>query len=193
MKRKEGGKSTLQLLGIREIGERELITERGDALTAFLIRPSNLSVLSRESLEARIYALMTVLKGVPEMGILCLDSRENFDDNKRFLRKRLEEEREPAVRKLLAADLRHLDVMQVQMATAREFLLLVWPREKGEREKAAFLARIHKMLEEQGFKGRVAERDDLKRILAVYFEQNVTNERYEDFDGERWVIGNEGR
>lgn len=191
MKRKENGISTSQLIGIREIGERRLVTERGDEVTAFLIRPSNLSVLSRESLDARIYALMTVLKGVPEMGILCLDSRENFDDNKRFLKKRLEEEREPAVRKLLAADLKHLDVMQVQMATAREFLLLVWPREKGEREKAAFLSRIHKMLEEQGFQGRIAERDDLKRILAVYFEQNVTNEKYEDFDGERWVLGNE--
>lgn len=188
MKRKGSGASTSQLIGIREITEDGLVTERGEEVTAFLIRPSNLSVLSRESLEARIYALMTVLKGVPEMGILCLDSRENFDDVKRFLRARLEEEREPAVRKLLAADLRHLDKMQVQMATAREFLLLVWPREKGEREKNAFLSRIHKMLEEQGFKGSIAGKDDLKRILAVYFEQNVTNERYEDFDGERWVV-----
>ena len=113
MKRKGSGASTSQLIGIREITEDGLVTERGEDVTAFLIRPSNLSVLSRESLEARIYALMTVLKGVPEMGILCLDSRENFDDVKRFLRARLEEEREPAVRKLLAADLRHLDKMQV--------------------------------------------------------------------------------
>ena len=28
----------------------------------------------------------------------------------------------------------------------------------------------------------------LKRMLGVYFEQNVTTEKFEDFDGDRWVI-----
>lgn len=31
-------------------------------------------------------------------------------------------------------------------------------------------------------------REDIKRILAVYYEQNVTTEKFEDFDGERWII-----
>jgi len=30
-----------------------------------------------------------------------------------------------------------------------------------------------------------------KRILAVYYEQNVTMERFEDFDGERWIMPEE--
>ena len=29
---------------------------------------------------------------------------------------------------------------------------------------------------------------DLKKMLGVYFEQNVTTEKFEDFDGDRWVI-----
>ena len=29
---------------------------------------------------------------------------------------------------------------------------------------------------------------DIKRLLAVYYEQNVTTEKFEDFDGERWII-----
>ena len=191
MKHKAGGASTAQLIGIREIGEQGLVTERGDEACFFLVRPSNLSVLSREALEERIYALTTVLRGVSEIGMLCLDSRENFDDNKAFLKRRLGEETDPEVRKLLKEDLRHLDRMQVQMATAREFLILAWPREKGDREKNAFLSRIHKMLEEQGFKGRIAGKEDIKRILAVYYEQNVTNEIHDDYDGERWVIEGE--
>ena len=28
---------------------------------------------------------------------------------------------------------------------------------------------------------------NIKRILAVYFAQNVTTEHFEDFDGERWI------
>jgi hypothetical protein len=120
--------------------------------------------------------------------MMCLNSKESYDDNKRFLRKRLKEERNPVVRKLLEADLQHLDLMQVQMATAREFLLLVRPKEKNEREKENTLIRIEKLLEEQGFKVRRAGMSDIKRILAVYFEQNVTTEEFENTDGERWVI-----
>jgi hypothetical protein len=35
---------------------------------------------------------------------------------------------------------------------------------------------------------RRADETDIKRLLAVYFEQNVTTERFEDFDGERWIV-----
>ena len=61
---------------------------------------------------------MTVLKGVAEIEMLCLNSRESFEDNKRFLRSRMEQEGNPVVRKLLEKDLTHLDRIQVQMATA---------------------------------------------------------------------------
>jgi hypothetical protein len=48
-------------------------------------------VLSEASVGAKIYALMTVLKGMKEIEMLCLNSRENFEDNKRFLRTRAEQ------------------------------------------------------------------------------------------------------
>ena len=50
------------------------------------------------------------------------------------------------------------------------------------------LSRIEKSLKEQGFSVKRADKEDVKRILAVYYEQNVTTEKFEDFDGERWVI-----
>jgi len=94
-------------------------------LVYFIIKPTNISVLSEASIAARIYALMTVLKGMAEIEMLCLNSRENFEDNKRFLRNRIEQEDNPTVRKLLEADLTFLDRIQVQMATAREFLIVI--------------------------------------------------------------------
>jgi len=54
-------------------------------------------------------------------------------------------------------------------------------------EHAAVLLPLH-YLEEQGFSVKRADREDIKRILAVYYEQNVTTERFEDFDGERWIM-----
>ena len=43
-------------------------------------------------------------------------------------------------------------------------------------------------MKEQGFSVSRAGREDIKRLLAVYYEQNVTTEKFEDFDGERWII-----
>ena len=95
------------------------------------------------------------------------------------------------VGKLLEQDLSFLDRIQVQMATAREFLILIRLRDEKEKEVFPYLSRIEKSLKEQGFSVKRADKEDIKRILAVYFEQNVTTEKFEDFDGERWVIFNE--
>ena len=120
--------------------------------------------------------------------MLCLNSRESFEDNKRFLRSRIEQEENPVVRKLLEKDLTHLDLIQVQMATAREFLIVIRLKDEKETEVFPYLARIEKSLKEQGFSVKRADKEDIKRLLAVYYEQNVTTERFEDFDGERWII-----
>lgn len=180
--------STRQLIGAKAITDYSLITYGEGELVYLMVQPSNISVLSEKNVGARIYALMTVLKGVAEIEMLCLNSRESFEDNKQFLRTRMEREQNPMVRKLLEKDLTHLDRIQVQMAIAREFLILI--RLKGEKESEVFpyLSRIEKSLKEQGFSVKRAGREDIKRILAVYYEQNVTTERFEDFDGERWII-----
>ena len=180
--------STRQLIGAMAITDYSLVTYKEGELVYFIVKPSNISVLSEASVGARIYALMTVLKGVAEIEMLCLNSRESFEDNKSFLRSRMEQEDNPIVRKLLEKDQTHLDRIQVQMATAREFLIIVRLRGEKESEVLPYLSRIEKSLKEQGFSVKRADSEDIKRILAVYYEQNVTTERFDDFDGERWII-----
>lgn len=53
--------STKELIGIEEITNFSLKTPHGE-LVYFIIHPTNISVLSDESINSRIYALMTVLK-----------------------------------------------------------------------------------------------------------------------------------
>ena len=180
--------STRQLMNTRRITEYSLETYDGDELVYFMIRPTNLSVLSESSVGARVYALMNVLKGVAEIEMLCLNSRENFEENKGFLRRRVEEEHNPVIRQLLGRDQIFLDRIQVQMATAREFLILIRLRNQKGKDVFSYLDRIEKSLKEQGFDSRRADEEDIKRILAVYYEQNVTSEKFEDFDGARWII-----
>ena len=190
LKKQEAKKqaSTRQLIGAKEITDYSLVTYGQGELVYFIVKPTNISVLSQASVGARIYALMTVLKGVAEIEMLCLNSRESCEDNKRFLRSRIEQEENPVVRKLLEKDLTHLDRIQVQMATAREFLIVIRLKDEKETEVFPYLARIEKSLKEQGFSVKRADKEDIKRLLAVYYEQNVTTEKFEDFDGERWII-----
>lgn len=191
MKQNEKQKqSTRELMGINEITDYSIKTPTGE-LVYFIIRPTNISVLSDASVSARIYALMTVLKGIAEIEMLCLNSKENFDDNKQYLKKRIEDETNPVIRKLLQQDSSNLDRMQVQMATAREFLIIIRLKNEKEADIFPYLSRIEKSLKDQGFTARRADNADIKRLLGVYYEQNVTTEKYEDYDGERWVVLNE--
>ncbi|HEX3029091.1 MAG TPA: hypothetical protein VHT34_07280 [Clostridia bacterium] len=182
--------STRELMGIDEISDYSIKTPAGE-LVYFIIRPTNISVLSDASVSARIYALMTVLKGIAEIEMLCLNSKENFDENKQYLKKRIEDETNPVIRKLLQQDSSNLDRMQVQMATAREFLIIIRLKNEKEADIFPYLLRIEKSLKDQGFTARRADNTDIKRLLGVYYEQNVTTEKYEDYDGERWVVRNE--
>ena len=138
---------------------------------------------------------MTELKGIVEIEMLCLNSKENFDENKQYLKRRMDAESNPVIRKLLQMDSTNLDRMQVQMATAREFLIIIRLNKgegKEQKDKASdvfpYLSRIEKSLKDQGFTARRADNADIKILLCVYYEQNGTTEKGEDFDGERWVI-----
>lgn len=179
--------ATRQLIGVEGITEYSLKTASSEVVF-FSVKPSNISVLSEENLAAKIYSLMTVLKGLTEIEILCVNNRENFESNKNNLRRISEKEENPAVRKLLEQDAVFLDHIQAQTATAREFLLIVRIRNLKEKEIFSYLNRIEKTLRENGFSARRYGGEDIKTLLGVYFEQNVTTEKFDNFDGERWIL-----
>ena len=45
---------------------------------------------------------------------------------------------------------------------------------------------MEKAICDHGLRVRLAEEQDVKRLLAVYYQQDVTTDRFEDYDGERW-------
>lgn len=188
MKKKNNPQQSIrQLMGITEITEYSLKTASSETVF-FSIKPCNISILSEESLSGKIYSLMSVLKGVSEIEFLCLNSRESFESNKNFLRSRIAKEENPTVRSLLEQDIQYLDHIQAQTATAREFLLVVRIRGLKDKEIFSHLNRIEKILTENGFTVRRYAREDIKTLLALYYEQNVTTELFENIDGERWLI-----
>lgn len=175
-----------ELLGILETGPLGLRTGQGE-LVFFRMEPTNLSVQSPEAVGSRIYALMTVLRSMEELEFLALNARESFEDNQRYYHQRIREESNPAIRSLLEQDAGDLDRLQLRTATARDFYLVVRLRKERAEESRPYLSRIQKALEDQGFKVRLADREDCKRMLGVYLEQNTAAERYADFDGEEYL------
>lgn len=179
--------STRQLMGIDDFTDYGIATRMGN-LVFFVIKPTNISVLPGSGVGARIYALLNVIKGQAEIEMLALNSKESFENNKDFYRQQASLEDLPAIRKLLERDSAHLDRIQVLMASSREFYILVRLQGKKESDVFSYLSRIEKSIKDNGFTVRRATEQDLKRMLGVYFEQNVTTERFEDHDGERWII-----
>jgi hypothetical protein len=185
--RNRNKKTARRFLGAKGITGRSLTTYNQGELVFFIIKPHNLAVLSEENINIKLHGLTTVLKSVESVEWVCQNSRESFENNKDFLKKRITEEKEPAVRELCEADMLFLDNIQLEMATAREFSMAMRFKNQKETDIAGQINRFEKFLKEQGFDARRAEKADIQRMLAVYFEQNITTADFFDFDGENFI------
>jgi hypothetical protein len=189
---KKGNQSTQEMLGVKSFSRNGIQTMGHGEVIFFLVKPTNISVLSRVSVGQKIKQLMQLIAVQPDMEIVCLDARENFDDNKMYLDARLEDETDVKIRDLLERDKVFLDEIQVQMSTAREFLFAVRMRNESEEQSFSTLNRIEKSINEQGFDCSRAEKDDVKRILSRYFGVNKDETQLDDHDGdsaiEKWFI-----
>ena len=188
--KKKKGQSVQDMMGIQTFTKYGLLTDKGELLF-YLVSPTNISVLSYVNIEIKIRHLMMVLSAIPDIEITCTDSSECFDDNKAYLQGRLEAERNSRIRKLIQKDIDFLDNVQVEMATARQFLFMA--RLKGSKDKQVFdtANRIEKTISEQGFEVRRMRKAEIKRFLAIYFEASMNGEQMPDGDGEQYYEVNE--
>ena len=92
----------------------------------------------------------------------------------------------PALRALLVQDSRHLDDVQTLMASARAFGPVLRQRQDGSFSES-YLANVEKQISDSGFTVHRAGEQELRELLAVYFEQDVSHEVYDRVDGERYV------
>ena len=183
--KKKKGRSVQDLIGIKTFTKYGLATNKGELLF-YLVSPTNISVLSYVNIEIKIRHLMMVLSAIPDIEITCTDSSECFDDNKAYLHDRLSEEQNSKVRKIIKRDIDFLDHIQMEMATARQFLFIA--RLKNTKDKQTFdtANRIEKVISEQGFEVQRMKKADIKRFLALYFEASMNGEQMPDIDGEQF-------
>lgn len=182
LKRKNNKNTVQELIGIDTFSKRGLKTKNGE-LVYFLISPTNISVLSNENIQTKIWHLMQVLSAQPNIEITCLDSCERFDDNKTFMLERLGKESNPLVKNCLKKDIDYLDNIQIEMSTARQFMFSVRFRREKEEQIFNQVNRVEKAIAEQGFEVKRMDKDDIKRFLAIYFGASMQGELIPDIDG----------
>ena len=181
-KRKKNKNTVQEFIGIETFTKRGLKTKYGE-LVYFIISPTNISVLSKENIQTKIWHLMQVLSAQPNIEITCIDSCERFDDNKNNMLELHRKECNEKVQKCLSDDVDYLDNIQIEMSTARQFMFSIRFRKEKEEQIFNQINRVEKAISEQGFEVRRATKEDMKRILAIYFEASMQGELIPDVDG----------
>ena len=185
-KRLKQRQSTRQLMGIRKLLPYGVAIP-GGSLVFFLIHPDNLSVLSAEGIRQRVTALSNLFRAEEQVEVLGLDSRESFQQNQVYYQTRLEEETTPKIRELLQKDISYLDEIQTTSASSREFVLVLRMEEQAALDEGG-LRQKEKSLCDHGISVRLAEEQDVKRLLVSYYLHDADPESLEDVDGERVVF-----
>ena len=80
------------------------------------------------------------------------------------------------------------DAIQFSSASSRKFVLVLPLDEKASADESA-LWQLEKVICDHGLRVRLAEEQDVKRLLAIYYRQDLTTEVFRDFDGEEYVHG----
>ena len=143
--------------------------------------------MSDENIDVKVHHLMSLLSMIPELELICLDSCQCFDANKQNIIQRIEEEKNPEIRKILESDLEFLDSIQVEMSTARQFMFCLRISDKKEGQVFQQINRSSKLIAEHGFDVRQLKKEDIKRMLAIYFEVSMNGEEMECVEGEKYL------
>lgn len=183
--KKRKGHSVQDLMGVKTFTKYGLATNKGELLF-YQVAPTNISVLSHINIEIKIRHLMMVLSSIPDIEITCTDSSECFDDNKAYLHDRTDEETNPKVRKLIKKDIEFLDQIQMEMATARQFLFIARCKKMKPSQVFRTANSIEQTITEQGFETHRLRKDEIKRFLALYFDASMNGEHMPDVDGEQF-------
>ena len=178
-------RSTRQLMGIQKLLPHGVAVP-GGCLVFFLIHPDNLSVLSPEGIRQRVTALSNLFRSEEKVELLALDSRVSFLKNQAYYQAQLEEASNPKIRELLQRDMAYLDGIQANSASSREFVLVLRMEEQAALDESG-LRQKEKALGDHGISVRLAEEQDVKRLLVSYYLRDADPESLEDVDGERAV------
>lgn len=158
-----------------------------------ILEPINTAVLPPEIMFTKVQSLANSIKALSEsqiqIEIITLNSTKSFETNKQYLTARIEQEKNIKLRNLLQKDLIDLENIKLQAAANREFAFILNFYNETESTRYNLEQRAVSTLKDGGFNPRIAEKDDFKRLLAIYYEQRLDVEDLVEYDGEQYLRG----
>ena len=174
------------LIGLERFTKYGVKTNKAE-FVFFAVGPTNISVLSSENIEKKVYDLTIVLSMIPELEIIAMDRAERFDCNKWYVKERIRNEKNEAVRALLQADHDFLDEIQLEMSSARRFLFAVRFRREKPEQIFGIISQVQKNISEHGFAVKRLDKADIKRMLALYFGTSILGDEIPDIEGTNYI------
>ena len=132
---------------------------------------------------------MNVLKTVSDVELLCVNSTQNYDDNISYLNNLVKTESNTILQDLNKKTIDFLNSIRVNMATNREFFVQMTFNASNitDDTRSSAVRRTLQQLREGGFIVRLANNEDYKRILTIYYD-SAFNDDYSDYDGLKYII-----
>ncbi len=185
---KKNNDSVQSLLGIKSIEDDHLLKTNGQALYYFSVQPTNISVLSSEQIGVLIRSLSNVLSQFEEAEIICTDSSQSYDENLKYLQSLAEKEKNPYIRQLDELDIEHLDKVRSNTATSRVFYLLIRCNSaESQNDRNRKISTVLQICKEHKIQVQLAKKEEIKKLITIYLEQNIYQDRTPDFDGEAYL------
>lgn len=161
--------------------------EDGMLYIYLMVQPVNISVLGRSEVLARIRYLQNVLENIPKMQFLCISSTQSYESNKRYYRQLAENARNRVLYNLCIQEMNYLDEINIVMNTSREFAVLLIGRADRMDDARHNTMQAVQLLREQHFNVRIADKEALKRLLAVHYVGDVYSEAIPEWDGQQYI------
>ena len=149
------------------------------------VEPFNLSVMSPGSISIIIGQMTSLLIQCPNIEIIATDSARSLDDNIAFLKKRISEEPQPAVKKLLEADLAEMSERSAKANNSRRYLFILhFAKGSPITQDLTTCRRYSKVMQDTGFEVTQLLKPEIKKILANFFD--IVSE-LPDYDGLQYL------
>lgn len=173
---------------IKEICEDHLLTMHNEEIYYIQVMPTNLSVLSEYTKTNLVTSLSNIISQLPKSEMLCLNSSQSYDDNKQHLLQLSKNEQNPEIKQLDEKDIKYLDTIRANMATSRVFFIVVRCNSlDSEIEKKRYIATVIQICREHKLTVDLIEKDSIKKMLAIYLEQNIYADALPDYDGQQFT------
>lgn len=178
--------STLDLLNVKRIHGNLLYTADNRKIGYVIVDPINMSVTSSLITSGRVDALKNVIISTGTVEIMAVNAFQNFESNRRYFDSLIKSEKNEKLQRLDELDQIYFDNLKERMATSREFLVAAsFPAAESDESINTELGRIRMYLFENQFTARVADKEDIKRLLAVFCQG--ASFALPDFDGEPYI------